>query len=65
MALDPFRVHMIGPKYDALGGNFWHMIIGKAVYDRITNEFIACVSMTVSPDIINDVLAEFDDPEGK
>ncbi|KAI2498817.1 hypothetical protein MHU86_15670 [Fragilaria crotonensis] len=41
-ALDPTKVHFFGPYLDAFEPDSVLFSIGKAVYDRVTNEFIAC-----------------------
>ena len=58
-ALFPERVHTVGPYLDAWRPHLWLVTMGRAVYDRHTNEFVACMLIDVSVDqVLNDLLAE-------
>ena len=58
-ALFPERVHTVGPYLDAASDHLWLLAMGRAVYDRQTNEFVACILLDISVDqVLNDLLAE-------
>ena len=45
-AMEPDRMHIFGPDYDDDG--FWHLSAGRAIYDKDTNELLACTRVLVS-----------------
>lgn len=49
-ALDPGKPHLFGPYKDAFTHDLWLFAFGQAVYDRVTNEFIACTLADVPID---------------
>jgi len=44
-AMNPEKVHHAGPIESAWQKGRWFMTLGRAVYDRITNEFVACIAV--------------------
>jgi hypothetical protein len=54
-ALEPHKLHHVGP-YKSAWTDQWLMMIGKAVYDRITNEFIACLAIDFSLDSMQEIM---------
>jgi hypothetical protein len=47
-ALDPKSAKSVGPYLDADNADLWLLTVGKAVYDRVTGEFIACTLADVT-----------------
>eukprot|EP00957_Ditylum_brightwellii_P204255 15338359-Ditylum_brightwellii.AAC.1 len=47
-ALNPDKVHYVGPYLDAWKDHFWLMALGQAVYDRKTKEFTGCTLLDIS-----------------
>ena len=56
-ALDPSRVHSIGPYVSAWSG-VWLMTTGRAIYDRVTGAFISCIAVDFTIDIVNGIIEE-------
>ena len=53
-ALDPSRMHSVGPYKSAWKDNLWIMTYGRSIYDRVTNNFIGCVGIIVTiTDMVN------------
>ena len=46
-ALDPDQMYVGEPEYDPHDG-FWHFVVGRAIYDPISLELLACTKITVS-----------------
>ena len=44
--LEPDQMHLWGPDYDQDG--FWHFGVGRAVFDAVTNQLLACTRVQVS-----------------
>jgi len=57
-ALNPQRTTNVGPYRDANIENLWLIAFGRAVYDRITGEFIACTLADVGVDQMAEIVAE-------
>jgi len=55
-ALNPQRVHNIGPYIDAFNNDQWIMTAGRAVYDRITGAFISCIAVEFLIDAVKKIL---------
>ncbi|MEM7477895.1 MAG: hypothetical protein AAF483_23155, partial [Planctomycetota bacterium] len=55
-ALNPSKVHHEGPFVSAWSTSEWVMTIGKAVFDKITNDFIGCIAVGFVLDSIDNVL---------
>ncbi|CAB9503300.1 expressed unknown protein [Seminavis robusta] len=54
-ALNPRKVHHEGP-YNSAWHDQWLMTIGRSIYDRITNEFIACIGIDFTLDSIERIM---------
>ena len=46
-ALDPDHMYVGDPQYDPYDG-FWHFVVGRAIYDPITLQLVACTKIVVS-----------------
>lgn len=62
-ALEPKKVHIEGPRLDELSYHGveeyrWMMTVGRALYDRVTNEFIGCMKVNVVLDFLEEVLSQ-------
>jgi len=58
-ALEPDKTHSVGPYLDAWSAdNLWLMTFGRAIYDRLTDEFIGCTLADVSIEQIVALLSE-------
>lgn len=57
-ALNPQRTTNVGPYLDANVEDLWLMTFGRAVYDRITGEFIACTLADVGVDQIAKIVGD-------
>jgi hypothetical protein len=55
-ALHPEKVLIDGPFLDAWNDNNWLLSLGRGVYDRITNDFIACIFIGLSTDFVEEIL---------
>lgn len=58
LALQPEKTMTVGPYLDAWKKNSWLMTVGRAVYDRITNEFVSCIGVDFLVDSVVDILME-------
>jgi hypothetical protein len=54
-ALNPHKIHVVGP-YKSAWYDRWQMSLGRSVYDRVTNEFVACISIDFVLDRVEDIL---------
>ena len=57
MALDPSKVHSIGPYEDAIRGDGL-LTFGQGIYDKVTNEFIGCTLADISVDQFKHILED-------
>eukprot|EP00977_Amphora_coffeiformis_P023461 scaffold13448_cov180-Amphora_coffeaeformis.AAC.1 len=57
-ALNPEKVLMEGPYEDAWLTGTWLVTVGRAVYDRATNDFIACLYLGLNVAFLEDVMRE-------
>lgn len=57
-ALNPHRTTNVGPYLDANVEDLWLMTFGRAVYDRVTGEFIACTLADVGVDQLAEIVEE-------
>ena len=57
-ALNPGQTRMSGPYLDASSEHLWLLTIGRAVYDRLTRNFIGCTLLDVSIQRIESVLED-------
>lgn len=57
-ALEPERIVMDGPFLDAFVDDNWLVSSGRAVYDRITNDFVACIFVGMSTAFVSDIMKE-------
>ena len=57
-ALQPEKAHLYGPYLSAWHTNEWFVSIGRSVYDRITQEFIGCISVDLVLNSIDSVVTE-------
>ena len=57
-ALEPNRNHNVGPFLSAWTKGLWQMVAGRAIYDRVTNTFIACIAIDFTMDIVENILAD-------
>lgn len=56
LALNPEKVIMEGPSLDAFLAGSWLLTLGRAVYDRTTNDFIACIYVGLRVDFLEDIM---------
>lgn len=56
-ALEPDHIHY-QPGPDAWDNGFWLLAMGRAVYDRITNEFIACIYIGIGLGVVDEELRQ-------
>ncbi|CAB9512321.1 expressed unknown protein [Seminavis robusta] len=62
-ALEPEKFHIEGPHLDdaswhGIDQYRWVMTIGRAMYDRVTLEFIGCIRATIVLDFLDQLLAD-------
>ena len=62
-ALEPQKIHSDGPHldpswYHSTGEYFWTLTVGRAIYDRVTNEFIGCIQVNVVLSFLEQVLLD-------
>lgn len=55
-ALNPGKTMMTGPYLDAFSAQLWLLTIGRAVFDRMSGEFIGCTLLDVSISKIQEIL---------
>jgi len=57
-AMNPNKAQNVGPYLDAFKDGLWLITIGRAVYDRLTGEFIACTLADVSVEQIGEIMED-------
>jgi len=57
-ALHPEKLLVDGPFLDAWVENNWLISSGRAVYDRITDDFLACIFVGMSTFFVEDIMRE-------
>jgi hypothetical protein len=55
-ALNPGKMFVVAYE-NAWSPGEWLLVLGKSVYDRTTNEFIACIYLGISLDQVDEILA--------
>ena len=63
-ALEPDRIHYSASP-DAWDNGFWLLTMGQAIYDRVTNEFLACIYVGISLRVVDQELAKAEVVQGE